>query len=133
MSRPGEAQLNARRRGTLLRALYLVVRVLAVLACLEISGSLALAAEIGAMPDAASDDCCSDCPLEKDGKECPPMCPACHCTHAVLAVPAALTSTLLTLPAPASALRWLNQPSALPPSAPVGSLYRPPRSTSVLI
>jgi hypothetical protein len=106
------------------------MRMLAVFVCLQLSGSLAFASEIGVLPDAASEDCCSDCPLEKDGKECPPMCPVCHCTHTFLAVPAAMAGALLPLPAPASALSWLAQPGCTPPSPPVGGLYRPPRLAS---
>ena len=110
-----------------MRVVRLVVRVLTVFVCLELSGTLALASEIGAVPDTAADDCCNDCPLEKDGKECPPLCPVCHCSHAMLAVPSALATGIQSDLPPATALVFARQRSVAPPTPSLNGLYRPPR------
>jgi hypothetical protein len=126
-SRP---QLDVLRRVRWARLVRLVVRVLAVFACLELSGAMAFAAEIGEVPDAAAEDCCGDCPLEKDGKECPPMCPACHCTHAMLAVPSALAVALTAAAPPFIGSKLVTEQSLAPPMPQPGTLYRPPRTVA---
>jgi hypothetical protein len=130
---PPSGPLDAQRRVRWARWVRLVVRVLAVFACLELSGALAFAAEMGEVPDAAAEDCCGDCPLEKDGKECPPMCPACHCTHAMLAVPAALAGELAAAAPPFTGLKLVTERSLAPPMPLLGTLYRPPRIVAGLV
>ncbi|MEI9939583.1 MAG: hypothetical protein WDO69_30875 [Pseudomonadota bacterium] len=107
----------------LARALQMLVLMLAV----QLSGTAAAALEVGfGVLDRA--DCCADCPLESNGKECPPGCPNCHCVHGQIA----------SLPAPSPVLEMLlsasdaataEPPEASAPHAPfLPSLYRPPRA-----
>lgn len=71
----------------------------------------------------------ADCPLEKQGQECPPGCPQCHCVHVGgLAVP---SSQLVLVTAPGATARvGLEQPEAtLVDSLLRANPYRPPRLT----
>jgi hypothetical protein len=61
---------------TLKRAL----RLLALALGLQLSSVGALAAEVLA-GDHPCGACCDDCPLDREGRECPPGCIACHCAH----------------------------------------------------
>lgn len=80
--------------GALARLVVLALRVLVGLVSLQLSGVPGVAAEMGLrFLDDGADDCCSDCPLEKDGKECPPGCPNCHCAHGSIALPTAVESS----------------------------------------
>lgn len=74
--------LSTRRVSGLVAVL---LRVLAMLVTFEMSGASVFAAELVACDD-AGEGCCTDCPVEKDGKECPPGCPQCHGSHGSVAL-----------------------------------------------
>jgi|SRR6478735_5365055 len=69
----------------------------------------------------------SECPLEKQGKECPPGCPQCHCLHSnSLAAP---SSQLVLVSAPLSVRVGLADSARTFLASPLRSNpYRPPRS-----
>jgi hypothetical protein len=60
--------------------LALALRLLALVLGLQLSSIGAVAAEV-LQVDHVCSACCDDCPLDRDGRECPPGCIACHCAH----------------------------------------------------
>ena len=114
-------------RALALEALACGLRMLILLLAVQLSGTAALAVQAGfAVLDQA--DCCDDCPLESNGKECPPGCPNCHCVHGQIAsLPASSPVLELLLSSRDAATAEPLEASA--PHAPfLPSLYRPPRS-----
>jgi hypothetical protein len=68
-----------------------------------------------------------ECPLEQQGKECPPHCPQCHCPHSNGLASSA--SQLVLVRAPAGVHIGLEQSAATFIASPLRSNpYRPPRS-----
>lgn len=86
-------------------------------------------------PCADESGCCSDCPLEGTGNECPPGCPDCHCHHGAAGAASipVMVGQELALP-----LRCLDTARACPhganaPREPILSgLFRPPRARALL-
>ena len=115
------------RRPLALAVLAYALHLLLLSLVVQLSGAAALAVEVGfAALDRA--DCCDDCPLESNGKECPPGCPNCHCAHGqVASLPASSPALELLLSSGDAATAEPLEASA--PHAPfLPSLYRPPRS-----
>ena len=112
--------------------MVLALRLVVGLVSLQLSEVLGLAAEMGLrFSDSEADDCCSDCPLEKDGKECPPGCPNCHCAHGSLALPTAMESS--TAPAASDSdddVETAPYEASVPRAPPLPGIYRPPRVIS---
>ena len=114
-----------RCRGVL-RALALVLRVLVVLVSVELSG-LAAVAELGFCGDETSADCCTDCPVEKDGKQCPPGCPNCHCSHGGIALAPALETVGALVAAIDVVILQPPHEAGVPHAPHLPGVYRPPR------
>jgi len=110
----------------LLHVVLLALRVLAVVVSVQVSGAGILVAELACVDD-AGDGCCTDCPLEKDGKECPPGCPNCHCSHGGIALAPAFES--VTTQVVEIDERVLQRPyeAGVPHAPKLPSVYRPPR------
>lgn len=81
--------------------------------------------------DAETVECCTDCPLDASGRECPPQCPICQCSHgAPAALPQATQELPLdTLTASASS-RPIPYEARLAKAPLLSGLYRPPRPAS---
>lgn len=62
------------------RLLVLSLRALLLALTLAV-GTFIVGAASRADQDRADSSCCSDCPIENSGHECPPECPDCHCHH----------------------------------------------------
>ena len=90
----------------------------------QVSGlSVPVLAGVGSCADELS-----DCPLEKQGQECPPHCPQCHCMHVNGLVAPARQWVLLSSPAIAARV-GLERPETVFVASPLRSNpYRPPRS-----
>ena len=120
-------QPHVPRRSLALRVLACVFHCLVLASAFQLSGSAAVTLEFGfgALTPA---DCCSDCPLEKSGVECPPSCPSCHCLHGQIAsLPS--PSPTLEMKLVASDTRTIEPREAAAPHAPLlRGLYRPPRA-----
>lgn len=118
---------RTRRRPLALEVLLCGLRMLILLLAVQLSGAATVASELdfGSVERA---DCCADCPLESNGKECPPGCPNCHCVHGQIAsLPAAAPVLELLLRSRDAATA--EPPEASAPHVPfLPSLYRPPRS-----
>ena len=114
------------------RLLVLALRVLVAMVSLQVSGVPAAAVEMGFRMDESVDDCCNDCPMEKDGKECPPGCPNCHCTHGSVALPTVTEKS--GPPTTASVDSDAEEPApyeaSVPRAPPLPGVYRPPRVIS---
>ena len=128
---PAPSRIRSRslvvERSRAARLLALVLRALVLLVSVELSGLACVAAQMIAFGAETSADCCSDCPLEKSGKECPPGCPNCHCSYGGTALPPAVETELASAFDPE-----MNVPAApvgvAEPRAPVmPGVYRPPR------
>lgn len=115
-----------KRVSGLLHVVLLVLRVLAVVVSVQVSGAGVLAAEL-ACADDAGDGCCTDCPVEKDGKECPPGCPNCHCSHGNVGLPPVFVSTSVKLPRINTHVRPPPFEARVPRAPALPSVYRPPR------
>ena len=106
--------------------LAFALRLLALVLGLQLSSVSAIAARVLDGDDACV-ACCDDCPLDREGRECPPGCLACHCAHgSVLARPFEEPLRLHfdggTSVAPNTA------PASGPRAANGDGVYRPPRS-----
>lgn len=114
------------RRPLALEVLAFGLRMLILMLAVQLSGTAAVAVE-ASFGSSDRADCCADCPLESNGKECPPGCPNCHCVHGQIAsLPA--SSPVLEMLLSSSDAATVEPPEASAPHAPfLPSLYRPPR------
>ena len=111
-----------------MRFALLLVRALVLLIAVGVSGLVGIAAELAETTADGAGHCCSDCPVEQSGKECPPGCPSCHCSHGGAVLPPAVASDVGVAfdplveetPAPIAA--------AVPRAPTLPGIYRPPRS-----
>jgi hypothetical protein len=72
-------------------------------------------------------ECCGDCPLEQQGKHCPPGCASCHCNHGSLVLPG-LAEVASLEPHPETAVEQpLPFEASVPRAPPTRGIYRPPR------
>jgi len=116
---------RAIRRPRALEVLVRGLRLLILLLAVQLSGTATAVVEFGF--GTVQVDCCQECPLESNGKECPPGCPNCHCLHGQIA------SLPVSSPVLELLLRSSDAATAVPleasaPHAPfLPSLYRPPR------
>lgn len=103
-----------------------VARLFLVISTFELSEIAPVVAEIVAYGEQEADGC-SDCPLDSDGRECPPGCPRCHCSHGAASLPPMFerrSSPVVVAVAPASAAPY---EATAPRAPPLPSVYRPPR------
>jgi hypothetical protein len=113
---------------------FLVTWLRLLVLALSIHISVVAFAAITDDPCADDSGCCSDCPVEKSGQECPPGCPNCHCHHTGGAVAVSeVDGEELSPPArdqgtAVGHLREAKVPCGPSPS----SIYRPPRMRSSL-
>lgn len=114
----------------LARALTHALRLLALVLGLQLSSVGAIAAQV----DAADHGCsasCEDCPLDREGRECPPGCLACHCAHGGATGNALARHFDEPPPNPydgGKAVEPNTAPAAGPRAANGDGVYRPPRS-----
>jgi hypothetical protein len=107
-----------------------MIHLVVLLIAFSLSG-IAGAFEAGGREGAR--ECCSDCPDENQGQECPPGCPSCHCAHGSLALPKQVEDRAATrrndLP-----VIVLRPDEASVPQAPIlPGIYRPPRGSTFAI
>lgn len=106
--------------------LRLALRALVLLLSIHVSGIAGAALELTASAD-ESGDCCSECPLEKTGKECPPSCPACHCSHGGVALPPAAVARPVDAFDPDVSVADARPDDVEPRAPQMPGVYRPPR------
>lgn len=122
----------ARRRGLVGRSrprwgwLFLAFRAMALCLALQFSGVVHFATDLWLSSVGAAERC-GDCPDDEEGKECPPGCPSCHCTHVSPMLPEPSGAPALVGLLPLGEVTWGPHQSGTPPSPAPGSLYRPPR------
>lgn len=124
MSRSAQKCRRSANFGSWRARALMVLRFMAFVLAFQVSG---LAGAAIVVAERMSGDV-SDCPLEKQGQECPPGCPQCHCAHAGgLAAP---SSQLVLVSAAAACGRvGLERPESTLVLSPLRSNpYRPPRS-----
>ena len=110
----------------LLRILVIALRMVVSVTAVQISGvSHAVADVIVAVQ--GGDEYEHNCPNDNDGRECPPGCPSCHCTHAMNALPSVGPSFVLDALIPIE-IAIAPYEAQSPPGPEPGALYRPPRS-----
>ena len=124
MSRHAHAARRPTKLASWHRFVLLVLRAMVLALAFQVSG-LSVALTVSA--DACGDELTS-CPLEKQGEDCPPHCPQCHCVHVNgLAAPASQLG-LVSSPG-ASARVGLEPPKSwVVPSPMRSNPYRPPRA-----
>jgi hypothetical protein len=77
--------------------------------------------------------CCSDCPAENQGEECPPGCPICHCAHGGLVLPKLAEDRLALRSSDDGGLLLAPYEAAAPRAPLLRGVYRPPRRLSPAI
>jgi hypothetical protein len=117
------------RQPRLVRALLACLRLFALLMAAHMSGAGAVVVELGSAGEAS--DCCNDCPLGDDGKECPPGCPNCHCAHGSSILARAFESTLPATPDLVRELPAIDDATRGPRASAALGVYRPPRLDSL--
>lgn len=123
--------ISSRRTSRFVHVVLAVARVLLVLGAFELSGAAPVVAEVvayGAVEDAS---CCSDCPLEKDGRECPPGCPSCHCSHGAASLPPVFERRSQPVVAVVGTTCAVPYEATAPRAPSLRSVYRPPRHAAV--
>lgn len=70
-----------------------------------------------------------ECPDEQNGRECPPGCPICHCSHGATALPPALAAAFVEAFDPATTVAPDPMQESAPRAPVMPGVYRPPRST----
>ncbi len=111
-----------------MRCVLLALRGLVLLVSIQLSG-LPLALEASFCLEESS-DCCTDCPLEQDGKDCPPGCPNCHCGHGGVALPPTFEEPPTRTAKAVEDARPAPREASVPLAPPLPGLYRPPRRIS---
>lgn len=113
--------------------LAVALRVLTLFVVSELSGSLHAALDIAASL-AGEQHVADDCEDTDAGHECPPGCPNCHAGHAALAAPprTAEVTCSLRLSSVAEAEPVIDVASKAPKHPDLGSLYRPPRTRTLI-
>jgi hypothetical protein len=109
---------------------HYALSVLIASIALQISGLGTIAEHLGASTEANA-GCCSDCPMEQDGRECPPGCPNCHCSHGGVGLPAAVDEADRNIAAQAR-IEAHPYEATVPRAPPAPGIYRPPRTSSSL-
>ena len=114
-----------------MRILLVAVRLFVALTAFQMTGLPhfavdAVAAIQGTDETGHRDD---DCPNDKDGRECPPGCPDCHCAHPMGALPLLPSPFLLELPSGAE-IALAPYEATAPPRPDPAAVYRPPRHAS---
>lgn len=108
------------------RAALLLLRALAVLLALNLSGALHLALDLWLEGEAAAQHFSGASDDGDDG--CPPGCTSCHCTHASPALPEPVGAIAPLELLPAFEIAWSPYESGAPPPRAPLSVYRPPRA-----
>ena len=107
-----------------------VVRLLVAITAMQMTGiphvvaDVVMAVHSNSGSQHQTDD---DCPDERDGRECPPGCPNCHCAHPLNALPLLPASFLLD-PPNFEVIAIAPYDAHAPPKPDLGAVYRPPRT-----
>lgn len=104
------------------------LRLLLFTAFLHVGG-FAVAA-IAMDPCADETGCCTDCPIEKSGEECPPGCPDCHCHHGggAIAMPEVEGNDLARPARDLDSAETCPHEATAPRAPALPSVFRPPRA-----
>jgi len=110
----------------ILQVLVVTMRLIVGLTAVQITGVPHVIADVVTAIQGHEDRSHDDCPNDDGGRECPPGCPSCHCTHVMNALPS------LAPPTVHDPLIPINVAIALymalePPGPELAALYRPPR------
>ena len=124
MSRSAHSTRRPPKFGVWRRYVLVLLRTLLFSLAVQVSG-LSVAVLVGA--DSCGDEL-SDCPLEKQGQECPPHCPQCHCMHVNGLVAPASQRVLVSSAAVGARVALERPPSQLVASPLRSNPYRPPRT-----
>jgi len=105
--RRGLPRTNRARRWSfrMLRAvnvLVIVMRFVVAMTAVQITGIPHVLADVVAavQSDENHEHDHENCPNDDDGRQCPPGCPSCHCTHAMSPLPAVPLDLVLGPPVP---------------------------------
>lgn len=129
--RPRKASRVRRRSMLTMRLVHMVVivlRLVVTMTAVQITGIPHVAVDVIAamQSDEHQEHTDENCPNDNDGRECPPGCPSCHCTHAMSALPVAAPSTVLDWLIPIE-MATAPYEAQGPPNPDPLTLYRPPR------
>lgn len=72
-------------------------------------------------------ECCTDCPLESSGGECPAQCPVCQCSHGSAALPQSSYEVALDRLSTSSSMQSIPYDVRIAKAPLLAGLYRPPR------
>ncbi len=112
----------------LVHRVVVVLRLIVAMTAVQITGIPHVAADmiVAMQSDDHEDHSHENCPNDDDGRQCPPGCPSCHCTHAMSALPVAAPPTVLDRLIPME-MAIAPYKAQGPPNPDPITLYRPPR------
>jgi hypothetical protein len=126
---PGLVRTPNRARRGWAHLFHATLSAIVILVTLELSGLAARAVEMVCDGESVG-DCCSDCPVDQGGQECPPGCPSCHCAHATTALPTA-TGDQMSVVDSRQGVCFRPYEATVPRSTDLRRIYRPPRRSSI--
>ncbi len=115
------------------RLLMAWMRLLVVALSFHVGG-LVLATVVADDLCAGESDCCSDCPMERSGQECPPGCPNCQCHHGggAASIPAREAQDLALPARSPDAMASCPHEASSPREPILPGVFRPPRALPAL-
>ena len=121
------------RRSTLLWPLwYKTLRILAAVLLLQLSGIAHAAVDTWDSLAHKSQQCSDGCENDDSGRECPPGCPKCHCSHVSPAVLQERAGEVIALPTCDGTSTLVPHEASAPSSGQPLFVFRPPKFALLL-
>jgi hypothetical protein len=100
-------------------------RLCILLAAAQTTGLVHVAVDVATAIAGIEDH--DECPDEQNGRECPPGCPICHCSHSTVALPPVVAAAFVDAFDPATTVAPEPTAAAAPRAPVLPGVYRPPR------
>jgi len=129
---PQRLRAAARVRRQLWPFWYRTLRILAAVLLLQLSGIAHAAVDTWDALAAETQPCSDGCENDHSGRECPPGCPKCHCSHVAPAVLQERAGELVALPTSDGAATLAPAEASSPSRGQPLFVFRPPKSPLLL-
>lgn len=126
------AKAGVRRCARLWPLWYQTLRVLAAVLLLQLSGIAHAAIDTWDSLADESQQCSDGCENDDNGRECPPGCPKCHCSHVSPAVLQERAGEVVALPTPDGTATLAPHEASAPRSGEPLFVFRPPKFAQLL-
>jgi hypothetical protein len=131
MGRSSPDRLRARRRSGAFAWFTAAIKLCLLLAAAQTAGLVHGAIDIATAVAGINDH--DECPDEQNGRECPPGCPICHCSHGAVALPPVVATTFVDAFDPITTVTPSPTAAAVPRAPILPGVYRPPRVAPALV